>query len=782
MIKQPRKRLLNACDECRKRKVRCDSATITGDICSECVKWKTKCTHNVPNKRRGPKVGSSRRSSAHKSNLRQIVSSIVDSVDSYTLPEDLGFVRSLVIDLALQVQSLETRLKQALNSTRPESLSSTSSILHECGVLAIDVADSNADDTDALALQFEEILTVDGTRHYGGSSTFQLLRNALNIKGEISGGEFQPSIKVNKLERPGLWSVPKWQAPFPSHQTSYVFPEDDLMHDLIELYFTNVDPYFPMLHRPTLERSLLDGVHTTDRRFGALILMICSLASQHSNDPRTLSEGTESEYSKGWKYFRQIQLMHHFEDAPSIHEFQIYPLASLYLHTTNVSSLAFFLVAIGIRSAHQKGVHERHFVVSDNPIETELWRRAFWCLIIFDIYASVTLGRPRVTLPENVDADYPQDFQMGLREKAKDNQTGTFPTTKPSLLSFWIYYIKLFEIVGLANQAFYSVNNSVKTSALWNRLGIPSTEWAQKALIELDAALNKWVDSIPSHLRWDPQTQSEILLRQSSMLYATYYWAQFQVHKPFLSRSSQFEVGPMFPSVTICANSARSLIGLLETHHRQLPFVALPLLIGPLFDSAIVLLINLWRGLRNLVALDPSKELGDVRRCISLLGMYENRYQAAGRLCDTLNSVISVNLPVTRSLKRSRTLADGSPAQDSDFERYLPRNGTGSSQIRSSSGADPALDPVVQFERLDLPYHSHELSKSPLQMPSAPVSTSANTPYPDINPFGGTVETSCASSETSRPDEDWQSFMTEIDHLLQSAQTNFADNLSSFHT
>ncbi|KAJ3993801.1 hypothetical protein F5050DRAFT_641419 [Lentinula boryana] len=70
MIKQPRKRLLNACDECRKRKVRCDSATITGDVCSECVKWKTKCTHNVPNKRRGPKAGSSRRSSAHKSNLR----------------------------------------------------------------------------------------------------------------------------------------------------------------------------------------------------------------------------------------------------------------------------------------------------------------------------------------------------------------------------------------------------------------------------------------------------------------------------------------------------------------------------------------------------------------------------------------------------------------------------------------------------------------------------------------------------------------------------------------
>lgn len=69
---------------------------------------------------------------------------------------------------------------------------------------------------------------------------------------------------------------------------------------------------------------------------------------------------------------------------------------------------------------------------------------------------------------------------------------------------------------------------------------------------------------------------------------------------------------------------------------------------GPLFDSAIVLLINLWRGLRNLIALDPSKELDYVRRCIDILSMYEKRYvwesqlshqnvhkiryQAAGRL------------------------------------------------------------------------------------------------------------------------------------------------------
>ncbi|KAJ4467756.1 fungal-specific transcription factor domain-containing protein [Lentinula edodes] len=719
----------------------------------------------MPNKRRGPKVGSSRRSSTFKTELKHVVSSIIDSADTYTLPKDLNFVRTLVIDLASHIRSLETQLKQAFNST-PRSSSFSPPTNHECGVLGISTADMNTGDIDVLSSCFEEILTLDDQRYYGNSSTFQFIWNALHIKGQISGGEIQPSIKVNKLKRPELWTVPKRPASLAFEHPPYVFPDDDLMHDLVDLYFAKVDPYFPMLHRTTLERSLSDSLHLTDRRVGAVLLMICSLASQHSDDPRTLDEGTKSEYFKGWKYFRQIQLTHQFEEPPSIHEFQLYPLASLYLHTTNISGVAFYLIAIGIRSAHQKGVNERQFVVPNNAIETELWRRAFWGLVVFDIYGSTTLGRPRATIAENIDADYPQEFDD---DREKDTGISSEPVTKPSSSSFWVHYIKLFEIIGFANRAFYSV----KASELWDRLGISGSEWDHKAVIELDAALNKWVDAIPNHLRWDPQDQSEACLRQSSMLYATYYWAQFQVHKPFISRS---DTPSTFPSVTICANSARTMIGLLETQHRQHPFVALPLLIGPLFDSAIVLLINLWRGLRNLIALDPSKELEYVRRCINILSMYEKRYQAAGRLCDLLNSVISMELPTFPERRPPRTMVDVTPVlDDSDFERYLSRNGAGSPPVPSSSGDRTVLnsDSVARLESSDVPCHSYELGTLPLHSswdPDAHGSTSVDAVYPDNNPFGGG-----SSSVEPSQQEDWELFIAGIDMLLQ---TGFGSNSS----
>ncbi|KAF8824677.1 hypothetical protein HHX47_DHR7000123 [Lentinula edodes] len=431
---------------------------------------------------------SSRRSSTFKAELKHVVSSIVDSADTYTLPKDLNFVRTLVIDLASHIRFLETQLRQNLNSTRSSSPFIPPTLNHECDVLGI-----NTGDVDVLSSRFEEILTLDNQRHYGDSSTFQFVWNALHIKGQISSGEIQPSIKVDKLKRPELWTVPKWPASPAFEHLPYVFPDDDLMHDLIDLYFAKVEPYFPMLHRNTLEQSLSDGLHLSDRRVGAILLMICSLASQHSDDPRTLNEGTESEYFKGWKYFCQIRLTHRFEEPPSIHEFQLYPLASLYLHTTNISGVAFYLIAIGIRSAHQKGVNERQFVVPNNAIETELWRRAFWCLIVFDIYGSTTLGRPRATIAENIDANYPQEFDDDLREK--DTEISSEPVINSSSMLFWVHYIKLFEIIGFANRAFYSV----KTSELWNRLGISGPEWDHKAVIELDAALNKWFDTIPNN-------------------------------------------------------------------------------------------------------------------------------------------------------------------------------------------------------------------------------------------------------------------------------------------
>jgi hypothetical protein len=81
------------------------------------------------------------------------------------------------------------------------------------------------------------------------------------------------------------------------------------MVDLIELYFTESNRYLPLLHRPTFQKSFDDGLHKRDDGFGAVVLLVCAIASRFSNDPRVFIEESNSNRSCGWKWFNQVRVM-----------------------------------------------------------------------------------------------------------------------------------------------------------------------------------------------------------------------------------------------------------------------------------------------------------------------------------------------------------------------------------------------------------------------------------------------------------------------------------------
>ena len=73
------------------------------------------------------------------------------------------------------------------------------------------------------------------------------------------------------------------------------FPPDDLMPALWDLFFTRCNMYMPLLHRPTFEQGIADGLHLRDEGFGSTVLLACAIGARFSGDPRVLLEGTESE-------------------------------------------------------------------------------------------------------------------------------------------------------------------------------------------------------------------------------------------------------------------------------------------------------------------------------------------------------------------------------------------------------------------------------------------------------------------------------------------------------
>jgi hypothetical protein len=109
----------------------------------------------------------------------------------------------------------------------------------------------------------------------------------------------------------------------------FTFPPDDLLHTLVDAYFTRVNASAPLLHRPSFARALADGAHRADGGFGALVLVVCAIASRFVDDARVMLDGAPS-HSAGWKWFNQVQMVRRsLLAAPCLHDLQLYCVRTL---------------------------------------------------------------------------------------------------------------------------------------------------------------------------------------------------------------------------------------------------------------------------------------------------------------------------------------------------------------------------------------------------------------------------------------------------------------------
>ena len=172
-------------------------------------------------------------------------------------------------------------------------------------------------------------LALDSThrRFFGKSSGAIFASSARDIKKKYAEiheyGDLSRSFGVS---RPQFWTAQPWvHAKIQAAKNEYDFPEQDLLWLLIDKYFTHVNAFLPLLHRPTFESDVSDGLHLRNGGFGGVVSLVCALGSRHTDDPRVLLPGTSDVASAGWAWFEQVQLTRNSCLAPaSIHEIQSY--------------------------------------------------------------------------------------------------------------------------------------------------------------------------------------------------------------------------------------------------------------------------------------------------------------------------------------------------------------------------------------------------------------------------------------------------------------------------
>ncbi|KAJ3781179.1 fungal-specific transcription factor domain-containing protein [Lentinula aff. detonsa] len=822
-LSEPKKRRIqNACLRCRQRKG--DSGLMPNKICSGCINAGVDCAHNNLNKRRGPKRVPKDAVMKSFEATQAMVSVILAEPDTYVIPEGLDRIRTLIIDISRYAYFLqkELGLRGQQSSSVKADLSSTASTAGPPVSLTSSAtspptpeaypnpyfgghSSEDAHDANIISERLEQLtLGQQSPRHYGPSSNFLLVQTLLDFKQETTGRK--QDIHQN-LRRPEFWCILPWQEKLQDNTASMLtFPEDDLLHNLIDDYFVHSEPYMPLLHRSTFEKSVAEDLHLRDVGFGQVVLAVCAVASRYGLDPRNMPEGTKSEHSLGWRWYSQISLnMSSFLEVPRLYDLQLCILMMMYLQASSISESSWIILGVAMRLAQAMGLHRRQ---PDQPrtIRRELWIRAFWVIIIYDTYASMFLGRPRATTMDDFDVELPMDCDQEFWDNAtsEGDVLVQSPPNKRSRTTFWIHFIKLMEIAGLTHKLIYPIRRAAQSRVL----GVDGVLSNRKAVMELDSALNAWASSVPHHVQWDPKQADPILLLQSAMLYSSYHWVQ--VHKKFIPGPNQEAVLNGLPSLAICANAARSCIRIAEacrTPHA--PPVTLP----SVFISAIILLINFWRIKRSNTLLNSGTEMREVCKCFELLKPLEKRFQGAGRMIDILNGIISIGhldipLPsmhltqkwVTKPI--SFELA-GYPSSSSHVGRFInralitqPPSPYSANDLVLPSLHSSNLTPIppqsIGPESSSSSYdHANQLGQLPASTATPrSVDDSLSTYSQKSSATNTGVDTSTAANEQFRTEtfstwsptstfesnhfgndidnEDWSTFMRNIEDLMQS--------------
>ncbi|KAJ7594541.1 putative fungal-specific transcription factor [Mycena floridula] len=601
-----KRRLPGACDICKKKKVRCDSGQMPNGRCTNCIQGNLECTHIELTKNLGSAKGYVENLEQRLEKMQRLLNKLVPGID---INQDDESDPEIDID----------------------SLKDTSAIPRN---------DDEVPD-EALTYKMQKLrLDPSNQRYFGKASGFYLLQTALHHKKHYTGTDQYPHFKA--VQRPDYWNErPDWAldaSPIENVRVGSNFPEGDLMMSLIDLYFRYCNIYYPLLHRPTFEKSVAEGLHLKDYEFAGTVLLVLAIGARWSTDKRVYPDNTDDPMSAGWHFFTQVPVVKvPTLDKPTLYQLQRTVLATLYQQMTiTIDYGSWIEVGLAIRLGQMVGCHRKN--PSKIPsAEIELWKRVYWVLLILDRGTGSFKGHPSAQVEEEFDLEEPLECDDEYWDLPDPQRSFKQPEGKASVMSFFVYYVKLSHICAYAMRTIYAAKEPRSIS------GKPWYTSQQEMVSELDSAMNNWLDSLPAHLRWDPNREHEVFFQQSALLYTSYYSLQIFIHKPFIPTPSVTS-SLSFPSLTMCTTAARSIANIttLAVEREKQLGILLPQPHAQIsvFSATIVLLLGNWSGQRSGMASNQS-DMVNVENCLNMFKTWEPRWLSAGRLWDLLNELAS---------------------------------------------------------------------------------------------------------------------------------------------
>ncbi|KAF2857467.1 hypothetical protein K470DRAFT_260803 [Piedraia hortae CBS 480.64] len=599
-LQPKRRRTARACDECRRKKIKCDGR----HPCAHCTAFGFECTYNQLSKRR-----------------RTPAAQYVERLEQ----------RVRRAEQLLRIVCPGASLNDTQASEKARRLSSRD---FSCAS-STETASSGADSVVPSMAQLD--VDDDGRWDYHGqSSSLPFIRKLQDHLGRPAGPEADPADVLSGRSQRSLSQ--------PMHELPKDFlPEKAVAQRYCQYSLDRVAALLPVVHTPTFWQQLeqLYAAPTSeqpvdDSRFRALFYSVMALGHLAGGDETNAVE-------RAFSYFKAAQRSLDIVDCRDLVSIQALVFMMVFLQSTAKLSECYIYLGIALRFAIRIGMHRSH-AADFGPVETEMRKRVFWMLRQMDISIGAALGVPQ-TLSDN---DVDQEFPAEVNDKNITN-AGVAPVIDLNMTAFN-------HLTRLSLLLAKIVRNVYPTKPM---AGSGGEGYAVRFAVirELEEDLKQWKQGLPPELAADDPPEG--LMRVQHMLRIAFTHTRLMLYRPFYhfvaARKRSVDKRAHVCAAT-CVNLSRTLIHITaQSEDRGLLHAACWFIVH---SNLFAILSLLYFASENAEDGRTEAIVYDAYRGLDMLRAMSQRSPAADRCVIALMPIFDL-LP--KNLRRKQQAKDSRP-------------------------------------------------------------------------------------------------------------------------
>ncbi|KAI0399577.1 hypothetical protein F4802DRAFT_588770 [Xylaria palmicola] len=702
---QQRRRVTRACDECRRKKIKCDGK----QPCTHCQVYSYDCTYDKPsNRRRNPAPQYIEALENKLSRAETLLRKFMPDVDL----NDPNLDPAVQQEFRMREQA---RLKAAAAQKKDQPKSATTEGQLQSMVSSVGQLDLN------------ETGDYDFHGTSSGSVFFkQMKKHFRTLLGRDYQIPFMPRPPrpsgIATLDSPRPTPGSPW-ATTPSPSVPNLPPKARVLA-LCSESLDNATCLLRIVHKPTFF-SMLDKLYETpndefgteDKRNLALAYSAMALGCMYdvSDDGLAHSPPYEISIQEAFNYYSSARfLLQDITECRDLTSLQALLFMILFLQSISNLSTCYGFVGIALRSALRMGLHRHLPHVKLDPIEEETRRRVFYICRQMDTYVSALLGFPLLLNDDDIDQLLPTEVDDQFITK---QGITTPPTGTPSYIEAFNAHVKLMDLLSKVVKNVYPLKRIDPKAAEGDESQYASYVVSYARIQELEEELQHWNEQLPFAWRPNPEGPVEVV-RIRNLLRFAYAHVQMVLYRPFLHY-----VSPRFCAGKDVSNRGYSCGATYITVARNIVHIGTEMrkqvsLVGPywftLFSEFFAIISLVFFVLENQDKPGSKEILADAIAGKNMIGKLAAKSMVADRISSSLETLFD-QLPVSLKIVEEQTV---------------------SSKKRPRSGLKLGGSPSVQ--KAETPTSSRGGSKVPSlsKAISAKIQKRSPAPIPHSGPFG----------------------------------------------